>query len=89
MQRLVVGLRVSRLLVMHPRGTSMTARSRSPAGPREVIRLMDYAQLDLYLTKFAVDQGPGVLLLQIQLLQIKPETAAEHESNACAGQGVQ
>lgn len=42
---------------------SMTARNRSPAVPREVIRLADYAQLELYLTKFARGELGLVLLL--------------------------
>ncbi len=41
----------------------MTIRSRSPAIPREVIRLEDYAQLELYLTKFACGELGLVLLL--------------------------
>lgn len=41
----------------------MTARSRSPAVPREIIRLADYAQLELYLTKFARGELGLVLLL--------------------------
>jgi hypothetical protein len=41
----------------------MNARSRSPAVPREVIRLTDYAQLELYLTKFARGELGLVLLL--------------------------
>ena len=41
----------------------MTTRSRSPAVPHEVIRLSDYAQLDLYLTKFARGDLGLVLLL--------------------------
>lgn len=42
---------------------SMTARSRSPVVPGEVIRLVDYAQLELYLTKFAQGELGLVLLL--------------------------
>lgn len=38
-------------------------RARSPAVPREVIRLADYAQLELYLTKFARGELGLVLLL--------------------------
>lgn len=38
-------------------------RSRSPAVPREVIRLKDYTQLELYLTKFARGELGLVLLL--------------------------
>lgn len=41
----------------------MTTRTRSPAVPREVIRLGDYAQLELYLTKFARGELGLVLLL--------------------------
>jgi hypothetical protein len=41
----------------------MNARSRSPAVPREVIRLTDYTQLELYLTKFARGELGLVLLL--------------------------
>ncbi len=41
----------------------MTAWSRSPAVPREVIRLTEYAQLELYLTKFARGELGLVLLL--------------------------
>jgi len=41
----------------------MTMKSRSPAVPREVIRLSAYAQLDLYLTKFARGELGLVLLL--------------------------
>lgn len=41
----------------------MSTRSRSPAVPREVIRLADYAQLELYLTKFARGELGLVLLL--------------------------
>lgn len=41
----------------------MTAASRSPAVPREVIRLSEYAQLELYLTKFARGELGLVLLL--------------------------
>jgi hypothetical protein len=41
----------------------MTARPRSPAVPREVIRLTDYGQLELYLTKFARGELGLVLLL--------------------------
>ena len=45
------------------RALSMTTRFRSPAVPREVIRLSAYAQLDLYLTKFARGELGLVLLL--------------------------
>jgi len=41
----------------------MTARPRSPAVPREVIRLTRYAQLELYLTKYASGELGLVLLL--------------------------
>jgi len=41
----------------------MTTRPRSPALPREVIRLSAYAQLDLYLAKFARGDLGLVLLL--------------------------
>lgn len=41
----------------------MTTRSRSPAVPREVIHLADYAQLELYLSKFARGELGLVLLL--------------------------
>lgn len=41
----------------------MTTRSRSPAVPREVIRLTTYAHLDLYLSKFARGELGLVLLL--------------------------
>lgn len=41
----------------------MTIRTRSPAVPREVIRLADYSQLELYLTKFARGELGLVLLL--------------------------
>lgn len=41
----------------------MTTRFPAPAIPREVIRLSDYAQLDLYLTKFARGELGLVLLL--------------------------
>jgi hypothetical protein len=41
----------------------MSVRSRSPAIPREVIQVTDYAQLELYLTKFARGELGLVLLL--------------------------
>ena len=41
----------------------MNTRSRSPSVPREAIRLTDYAQLELYLTKFARGELGLVLLL--------------------------
>src|SRR5277367_47350 len=47
-----------------PLGTSsMRTRHRSPTLPREVILLMTYAQLDLYLAKFSVEELGLVLLL--------------------------
>jgi hypothetical protein len=42
---------------------TLSARTRSAAIPREVIRLTDYAQLELYLTKFARAELGLVLLL--------------------------
>jgi len=42
---------------------SKTTRNRPAAIPREVIRLTDYAQLELYLTKFARGELGLVLLL--------------------------
>lgn len=41
----------------------MTPRSKYPGFPREVIRLSDYVQLELYLTKFARGELGLVLLL--------------------------
>lgn len=46
-----------------PGGSLMSARSRPPVVPREVIRLTEYVQLDLYLTKFARGELGLVLLL--------------------------
>src|SRR5665811_460700 len=55
--------KVSRFRVLHIGTSSMKKRHRSPALPREVILLMTYAQLDLYLAKFSVEELGLILLL--------------------------
>jgi hypothetical protein len=41
----------------------MKTRRQSPTVPREVINLVTYAQLELYLTKFSVEELGLVILL--------------------------
>src|SRR5277367_1415175 len=55
--------KVSRFRVLLIGTSSMKTRHRSPTLPREVILLMTYAQLDLYLAKFSVEELGLVLLL--------------------------
>ena len=55
--------KVSVFRVLPLGASSMTTRHRSPTLPREVILLTTYAQLDLYLAKFSLEELGLVLLL--------------------------
>ena len=59
----IASRKVSRFRVLPLGNSSMRTRHRSPTLPREVIPLMTYAQLDLYLAKFSVEELGLVLLL--------------------------
>jgi len=50
-------------VIQYPEPRAMPTRSRSPSVPPEVIRLTAYAQLELYLSKFARSELGLVLLL--------------------------
>jgi len=65
----------------------MTTRSRAPAVPHEVIRLSAYAQLDLYLTKFARGELGLVLLLGRHGIG-KSESVRQTLAKPCGDAGI-
>jgi hypothetical protein len=56
----------SQIFAFSPRISSMKTRHRSPTVPSEVIILRTYAQVDLYLAKFFVEELGLVLLLDCE-----------------------